>query len=283
MSLFIQLDSYKIAEGLTAIGWGGAGGTASLTYSATAPSSPINGVLWYDTVGQTLNMWNGGIWSTVSVSQATIAEIQGYANNASISASDALSAKNSITNMQVATGASGTNASWDGTTLTIPQGPTGATGTAVVLCASIASTSGTSIDFTGIPIWAKRITIMFNGHSTNGLSLHLVQIGSGSVVTSGYRSGHSYGGGSSGGYNTSSGFGFAASNSNDVFSGHMVITLLGGNTYVSSHSLGFSSSTTVGVGGGTVVANGIIDRVRITTVNGTDTFDAGSINIMYEG
>ena len=27
---------------------------------------------------------------------------------------------------------------------------------------------------------------------------------------------------------------------------------------------------------------GALDRVRITTVNGTDTFDAGSINILYE-
>lgn len=26
----------------------------------------------------------------------------------------------------------------------------------------------------------------------------------------------------------------------------------------------------------------ILARVRVTTVNGTDTFDAGTINIMYE-
>jgi hypothetical protein len=33
---------------------------------------------------------------------------------------------------------------------------------------------------------------------------------------------------------------------------------------------------------GGVALGGALDRVRITTVNGTDTFDAGSINILYE-
>jgi hypothetical protein len=35
--------------------------------------------------------------------------------------------------------------------------------------------------------------------------------------------------------------------------------------------------------GGTVTLSGTLDRVRITTVNGTDTFDAGTVNILYEG
>ena len=33
---------------------------------------------------------------------------------------------------------------------------------------------------------------------------------------------------------------------------------------------------------GRVTLSGALDRVRVTTVNGTDTFDAGSINILYE-
>ena len=53
---------------------------------------------------------------------------------------------------------------------------------------AVASTSGTSIDFTGIPSWAKRITVMFNGVSTNGTSQQLIQIGSGSVNATGYSS-----------------------------------------------------------------------------------------------
>lgn len=33
---------------------------------------------------------------------------------------------------------------------------------------------------------------------------------------------------------------------------------------------------------GDLLLSGTLDRVRITTANGTDTFDAGTINILYE-
>ena len=42
---------------------------------------------------------------------------------------------------------------------------------------AVASTSGTSVDFTSIPSWVKRITVMFNGVSTSGTSNPLVQLG----------------------------------------------------------------------------------------------------------
>lgn len=51
---------------------------------------------------------------------------------------------------------------------------------------AVATTSGTSIDFTGIPSWAKKITVMFSAVSTNGTSPIQVQIGAGSVSNSGY-------------------------------------------------------------------------------------------------
>ena len=35
-------------------------------------------------------------------------------------------------------------------------------------------------------------------------------------------------------------------------------------------------------GGGSVTLSGALDRVVLTTVGGTDTFDAGSVNIIYE-
>jgi hypothetical protein len=44
-----------------------------------------------------------------------------------------------------------------------------------------------------------------------------------------------------------------------------------------------SNDNGVTIGTGSLALGGTLDRVRITTVNGTDTFDAGSINIMYEG
>jgi hypothetical protein len=61
----------------------------------------------------------------------------------------------------------------------------------------------------------------------------------------------------------------------------MLLTLISGNTWVSSHTLK-TATNLLGVGGGDVTLTGALDRLILTTVNGTDTFDAGSINILYE-
>ena len=154
--------------------------------------------------------------------------------------------------------------------------------TALVSGTSVASTSGTSIDFTGIPSWVKRITVMFNGVSTNGTAMLLSQIGSGSVTTSGYVSAAAYTGASTGGATSTAGYILtAAAGATNTAIGSLVITLLGSNLWICSSVLarqdGYANSA-----GGTVTLGGTLDRVRITTVNGTDTFDAGSINILYE-
>jgi hypothetical protein len=172
------------------------------------------------------------------------------------------------------------------TTLTLPVGTATLTANGlnsnIVAGTAVASTSGTSITFTGIPSFAKRITVIFNGVSTSGTSLVQVQIGSGSVTTSGYVS---QGAVASTVVSTSSSTtGFLISNqgtASDIRSGNMIITLLSGNIYVASSTIG-SSAGSVGFGGGNVTLSGTLDRVVITTVNGTDTFDAGSINILYE-
>ena len=145
-----------------------------------------------------------------------------------------------------------------------------------------ASTSGTSIDFTGIPSWVKRITVMLNGVSTNGTSNWLVQVGAGSIVTTGYNSGSSYTAGSSGSASSTAGMIIAVSAATHIPSGHMVFTALGSNTWVQSATLGSNANSYTFSSGGTVTLSGTLDRVRITTVNGTDAFDAGSINILYE-
>lgn len=146
------------------------------------------------------------------------------------------------------------------------------------------STSGTSIDFTGIPAGTKRITVMFNGVSTNGSSNLQVQIGSGSITTSGYLSSAALpnNGGATAGATYTSGFGIPFASASNALLGHMTVTSLGSNVYVSSHCISTSTSGAASVGGGNVTLSGAIDRVRITTVNGTDAFDAGSINILYE-
>jgi hypothetical protein len=155
---------------------------------------------------------------------------------------------------------------------------------------SVASTSGTSITFTGIPAWAKRITVMFNGVSTSGTSRMQLQLGSGSVTTTGYLS-QASGIGSTGNNTVTSGVittGFVLNGyapiASQAYSGNMVFTNISGNIWIGS---GVLSENTGNVGvtmmGGTISLSNILDRVVVTTVNGTDTFDAGSINIMYEG
>jgi len=162
-----------------------------------------------------------------------------------------------------------------------------ATGTLAPLISgtAVASTSGTSIDFTSIPSWVKRITVMFNGVSLNGTSNFLIQIGSGSVTSTGYIS-SSIVTETTGNTNLTSTSGFAVRNSSIATStvyGSLSIFLISGTTYIASHTFGDVVRTCATSGGGTSPAlSAALDRVRITTVNGTDTFDAGSINIMYE-
>lgn len=145
------------------------------------------------------------------------------------------------------------------------------------------STSGTEINFTGIPAGVKRITVMFNNVSTNGSSNPQVQIGSGSYTTSGYLGSASNMATAVSSASFTSGFGvFPGMAAFVVFQSTLVIVNVSGNTWVASGVGGSSDQPRTFVSGGSVVLGGALDRLRITTVNGTDTFDAGSINILYE-
>jgi hypothetical protein len=150
---------------------------------------------------------------------------------------------------------------------------------------TVASTSGTSIDFTGIPSWVKRVTVMFAGVSTNGGDPKLIQLGtSGGVVSTGYVSNGAYCGP---GYNTmgayTSGFIWMVSDAPNLLTGHAIITLLGSNTWVHSATVTRTDDGYVMVSAGSKTLSGTLDRIRITTTNGTNAFDAGSVNILYEG
>ena len=149
---------------------------------------------------------------------------------------------------------------------------------------AVASTSGTSIDFTGIPSWVKRITVMLNGVSTSGSSVPvLFQIGSGSVTITGYVSSGTYQGTSQGGTTSTAGFLNQASGVNvDTTCGITTLVSFGSNRWVAASVSAPGNVNYSYLGGGSVLLSSTLDRVRITTVNGTDTFDAGSINILYE-
>jgi hypothetical protein len=151
---------------------------------------------------------------------------------------------------------------------------------------AVASTSGTSIDFTGIPVWAKRITVMFSGVSTNGTSIVEVRLGTSSgFVATGYLGGSgNLASGSAGSSSSSTGMrvdniGSAAMARNGTFT----CVLLTGNTWASTSIMADSTTALLGFAASSIPLSGALDRVRITTVNGTDAFDAGSINILYEG
>lgn len=149
---------------------------------------------------------------------------------------------------------------------------------------AVATTSGTSINFTGIPSWVKRITISFAGVFLSGSANRLIQIGSGSYTTSGYTCQASYNGGGTGSNTYTTGFGFWGDGSSSFgTSGLVVLTLLNSSTnlWVASGSLGCYGNVSV-TSNGFVTLSGVLDRFRVNTTNGTDTFTAGSINILYE-
>ena len=146
----------------------------------------------------------------------------------------------------------------------------------------VATTSGTSIDITGIPAGTKQITVMLNGVSTNGTSPLIVQIGDA-------------GGIESTGYNVEVFNAAATSHNSSAFK--ITLAIIANNTYGGSLILNLqesSSFTWVAQGfiadnanagfasGGFKSLSATLDRVRLTTEGGTDTFDAGNISISYQ-
>ena len=157
-------------------------------------------------------------------------------------------------------------------------------GGAIVSGTAVASTSGTSIDFTGIPSWVKRVTVMFDGVSTSGTSNYLIQLGdSGGIETTGYAATSTNQTGTVASY--TAGFGVNNASAAVNLYGCIVFTLLSAST----NAWTTMGAISIGASGGSYYIAGskslstTLDRVRITTVNGTDTFDAGTVNILYEG
>lgn len=157
---------------------------------------------------------------------------------------------------------------------------TWSTVTGITSSTAVASTGDPSIDFISIPSSVKRITVMLSAISTNGSSAVQIQIGSGSFTTSGYAGSTTV---TSTTVNYNSGF-VVHTNilAATVAYSTIVLVKVDGNTWLENHSTS-SASNAVAIGNGGLSLSGTLDRVRITTVNGTDTFDAGSINILYEG
>lgn len=147
------------------------------------------------------------------------------------------------------------------------------------------STSGTSIDFTDIPSWVKRVTVMLDGVSGSAASDLLFQLGdSGGIENTGYKGSGTTLSASVATANYTTGFGMAWGGvTGKIWQGWISFVNLNGNTWVASGLIGRSDSANTCTTSGSKTLTDTLTQVRITHVNGTDTFDAGSINILYEG
>jgi hypothetical protein len=153
----------------------------------------------------------------------------------------------------------------------------------VITSATAVAASGTSVDFTGIPSWAKRITVTLANIVSNSNNVWIVQVGAGSITTSGYGSGSTYSVNNSiATTNLSTGLLVNISSSNNApWSGQLILSLQGSNKWVSSSTISQDASARVCWASGSIALGGALDRVRFTT-GGAESFTAGTINILYE-
>lgn len=167
------------------------------------------------------------------------------------------------------------------TTATLPSIPNPLT-----LGTEVATTSGTAIDFTGIPSWVKKITLLMKAVSTNGGSDYIVRIGDTTLATSGYTSVANY---VNPGANSCTGTAYYGGfiltkdiNSGTAFTATCTITLQSPGLYVWAF-IGNNGLSGAGFFGSSYLDLGsTLNRVTLTTLGGSDIFDAGAINIMYE-
>ena len=170
----------------------------------------------------------------------------------------------------------GTNETWNGSAW-VQEG---------LRAASLVTLSGTAVDITGIPPWAKRITLNFNGLSTNGASLKLVQLGtSAGIQTTGYRGSSVVTNGAGGsGISSIEGMVFFSNNPANIWVGSAVFTRASAtaNLWVGTAVVGLAGETFALFSGMDVTLPGSLDRLRLTTANGTDAFDAGFVSVSWE-
>ena len=241
----------------------------------------IGGLVQRPGIDYTVSSASGG---TINFTAAppSGASIVVFAYQTMPSAQSAYSAANEIAASKIdkpSSASAGQVLSYNGTSwVAAASGSSITSGTAVTL------TSQTSVDFTGIPSTAKRITVLLAGVSTSGTSPLLIQVGAGSVTTSGYL------GTTAGGSTTftsvqlSNGAQFiiTTGQNTNVAHGHVVFEKINGSTWVFRGVAGYSNTIQTIFTNGSIALAGDLDRVRLTTINGTDSYDAGIVSIMWE-
>ena len=151
----------------------------------------------------------------------------------------------------------------------------------LTLGTAVASTSGTSIDFTGIPSWVKRITFIMSAvqQNTGGANPFTIRLGtSGGIVSTGYT-------GASGYANPqtilSAGFEVYEDTASWSYSGSLVLNNITGNTWAGQGIVGSTQGYVLWIAG-KIALGSALTQLRLTTNNGTNTFAAGTVNILYE-
>ncbi len=154
--------------------------------------------------------------------------------------------------------------------------------------AALSTTLGTPVTMSGtlqdIPVSAtNRFSVQFSDVSTNGAGNPRIQLGTaGGIVTSGYVgtlaaiAGTSAAGPLGGGGIDING----SSAANAAYGGCVVFERHTGNKWIGRGEVGDRINGRITFVTGEITLSGPLTQVRITTTNGTDTFDAGTVNIL---
>ncbi len=143
----------------------------------------------------------------------------------------------------------------------------------------------TFADFTGIPSWARRITIMLDFIGTDGTEQLMLQLGdAGGLETSGYDGGVSNDSGASSLKNGTSFYLNAATVGTESTYGVVTLTskLPSSNTWAMHAILKIDGTTIGSQAAGVKSLTQPLTQFRISTDGTPDDFDSGTINIMYE-
>ena len=253
------------------------------TYTITFTTAPRSGLTFFGILmGDALSM---GAPGDGTVTQNKIA-LSAFTNSISSTSTTTIATPNSV------------KTAYDLANAALPS--TGGTMTGVinyaaaqprlVLSTSVAASS-TAVDFNGangIPSWAKRVTVLFDQLGTTSTGVPIIKLGAASGIdSSGYNSilTSTSAAASATKLSNTTGFEIVATGlSTNRIIGKYVLTNFEGDVWIIAGSM-MPGMSVVGqqfiVGRKTLA--GTLTRLQVTTTGMTDTFNAGSINIMYEG
>jgi hypothetical protein len=232
-----------------------------------APTSANLRALLTDETGSGAALFAGGAMGTpasINLANASGLVVGGIAASTLVTAAEGLAANDN--DSTIPTSAAVIDAIAAGAPSTI-LGPT-------------VTTSGTAVDFTGIPAGTREVDIIFSGVSLSGTEHVLVQLGdAGGFETTGYVSASLIiSSTSANNVKSTSGLAVYLGDAARAISGVMRLTLGASNQWGSMHGVDLGGASGAN-GGGTKTLSDVLTQIRLTRT-GTDTFDAGSATVV---